>query len=149
MPEPCEQRETISNINRTLERMEQGQRDIVELLKITSNLTPRIQHLEETYERDYMDRHEMGNRLRDVEMTVAESGPAVREHLNEAIVELREAIELFGKKVDKINRAFRLITSKPALVVIGSIVLMIVSGTVLDLMYHRDTLVLWYHFVKG
>lgn len=139
--QPCEQEQAILNISKTLDRMEEGQKSIVDLLKIVSNQTPRIEHLEEHSERTYKEMDEVFTRLREVEMVVAASGPSVREQFH-------DTIDIINKKLDKLNRFFSLITSKPAYTAYTLILSLVAAGTILDAVYHFQTLKAVYLFLK-
>jgi hypothetical protein len=140
--QPCEQAANISNIHSTLARMEKSQEDIVDLLRIVSNQSPRIAALETQGERNYTEMTAMYDRMRDAEMNIASSGPTVRQ-------EFRDSIERMDKKLDKLLQFYKATTSKPALYAYGFVVAMIVVGTICDLMYHFTAMKEIYHFVRG
>jgi DNA repair exonuclease SbcCD ATPase subunit len=149
MTTPCTQENSIAHITKTLDRMEKSQEDIVDLLKIVSNQTPRLEHLEEHSERTYTELNEVFTRLREIEMTVAQSGPTVRQQFHEAIDSVGVKIDLINKGLDKINTLIRVSTSKWALYAYGVLLLCILTGTALDFTFHRDTFLTVYHFIKG
>ena len=142
----CAQEDSIEAISKTLDRMEKSQETIVDLLKIVSNQTPRIENLEVHSERAYGEMNLLTTRMRDLELTVSASGPTVRQQFH-------DTIDLMNKKLDKLNRFFVLTTSKPALmtysIVFGSFFVLVLAGSALDVMYHFETLKLWYHIWRG
>lgn len=142
MSTPCEQKQSIENISKTLDRMERSQEKLVELLEKVSNQDARINHLEEHAERAYTEVNELFTRMREAEMNVASSGPSVRQQFH-------DTVDLVNEKLDKLMRVFEVTTSRPAVMVYGAIIVMIVAGTFLDFMYHFDMLKAMYHFIKG
>jgi hypothetical protein len=129
--------------------MEDSQKDIVDLLKIVSNQTPRIENLETQAERMYKEVGVLYDRVRDVEMTVAESGPTVRQQFHEAIDAVGAKIDFLTGKLDKVNSFIKTLTCRYALYAYGAVLVMITTGTLLDFMYHLDMLKSIYHFFKG
>ena len=126
MPEDCQQKENIIRIDRTLER-------VVAALEKVADQGARITHLEENVEHYFRDMENLYGRVRDTELTLAANSPAIRE--NQAT-----QIEILSKKLDKVLNIVRIVTSKPFMYGFTAIILMIVSGTVLDVMYHFETL---------
>lgn len=141
-PDFCAQADNIVNIGKTLERMERGQDSIVRLLETVSSQNARLDHLEEHSERVYGEVNEIFTRLRDVEVNAASSGPTVRQQFH-------ETIDSLSRQLDKLDHFFRLTTSKAALIVYGVIAAMIVSGTLLDVMYHFETLKAIFNAIHG
>lgn len=139
--QPCEQQDKIDNISATLIRMEKGQDRVIDLLEKVSNQEARLDHLEEHAERTYKDLNEIFNRLREAEMNIASSGPTVRQQFN-------EAIELLTRKVTKLNNYIAMIQSKPSIVCLSIILVMILCGTLLDFVNHFETLKKIWEFFK-
>ena len=126
MPEECQQKESIMRIDRTLER-------VVAALEKVADQGARLDSLEDKGEHYYRDLESLFSRVRDVELTLASNSPAVRQ-------QQAEQIDSLNKKLDKVLNFMRITTSKPALYAYGAMVFMVLTGTVLDLLYHFDTI---------
>jgi hypothetical protein len=142
MTTPCEQKTAIDHISHTLERMEKTQDKLVALLEKVAAQDSRLDHLEEHAERNYGEMNEIFNRLREAEMTLASSGPTVRQ-------QFQDTIDGVNRKLDRLHRFFIMSTSKPAMFIYGGVIIMIASGTLLDFVYHLDTMKAIYHFIRG
>jgi hypothetical protein len=127
----CEQKEAIIHIGHTLKRMEKGQEAIAELLKITSNLTPRIEHLEDVSDRKQEDINNLYGRLRDVELVQAANGPAFREQFH-------DRLDNIDRKLDRTTQFVCMLKSKPARALYVLLIGTVLVGTLCDLMYHFD-----------
>ena len=129
---PCEQEDNIIHISRTLERMEKSQDKVVELLEKVSNQEPRILHLEEHSERFYEQIEKMSERLHDIELDFA-SSPSARTEMNNVVNNI-------NKKLERLFSYVTTLTSKPAQAVYVTILVMLLTGTILDVTYHFETL---------
>ena len=146
---PCEQEQNIAHISKTLDRMERSQERVVELLERVATQDARINSLEEHSEYCRRSADIIFERLRDLELNQASSGPAHREHVRECLDSLETSIESFTKKLDKINRFFYLTTHRWALTIYGVILAAIVAGTVMDFIYHMEFIKKIYYLIRG
>jgi seryl-tRNA synthetase len=137
----CVQETAINHISRTLDRMEKNNEKIVQLLETVAAQTARLEHLEEYSERASTEINTLFDRVRDIELNAAATGPAVRENFT-------TAINALSRKIDKLNTFFRYTTHKYALIAYGVVFLLIVSGTIIDFMYHYDAVKAIFSFIK-
>lgn len=129
-------KEAILVLSDSSKKMEKGQDTIVELLKIVSNQTPRIEHLEEEKERNYKEMQILFDRIREAEMVLAASGPTVRQQFHEAIEEVTNMIQETSNSLAKLQTIFYYTTHKYAIAAYVVLLGMVIFGTVLDCYYH-------------
>lgn len=168
MSEPCNQESTIKAIHKTLDRMDRAmeqdrldrkeyEKQMTEILQKLTDNTTRIAHIEEHIEFSMQDNKQINERLRDLELEYAHAdGPAARQRLSTTIQEavdrmegVGEKVDRVSKKLDKLDRFYNITTHKYALMVYAAVLGMIVSGTLLDFVYHKETIMGIYHFFKG
>lgn len=149
MPIPCEQFDNITNIVKTLDRMEKGQERVVSLLEKVASQDVRLDSLETHSERNYAEMEQLFNRMREAEMNIAASGPTVRQQFHDAMDITGLKIGKLDTKLDKLNRFFYITTGRPALMVYISVITMILVGTACDLLYHFETIKMFYQALHG
>lgn len=111
MPEhDCTKADKIDNIAHTLERMEESQKSIVELLQKVANQDARLDHLEEHAENSYRDINEVFGRTR--------------------------LLEIQNGKIDTL---ITIASNKYFVTVTIGLVIMTAIGSVLDIIFHYDT----------
>lgn len=133
LPDPCQQQTTIQDIKHSLDRNERTLDRLVLALERVAEQNSRIEHLEEHTERNFVDMEQLFSRVRDIELNLASQSPATRQHQ-------AEQIDVLNKKLDKVLNFIRIVTSKPAMYIMGALVAMVVTGTVFDLLYHFDAI---------
>lgn len=112
MPEHvvCEQQDNISHIHRTLDRMEETQRQLVDVLKEVAAQTVRVDNLEDKTDQHFHDMNSLFDRVR--------------------ILEIKDG------KIDTIINIF---SNKYFVTAIAGLTAMIIVGAILDLVYHYET----------
>lgn len=149
MTTPCAQEATINNIGKTLERMmdmqveERGERResearLIAALEKVADQGARIEHLENRAGEHYVDMDSLFSRVRDVELTLSSNSPAVRQGLHDNIEQVKKTQEMFLKKLDRISQFVVLLTHRRMMWIYGGVVFMVVSGTILDVVYHLE-----------
>lgn len=149
MATPCEQEGTIQMMSKTLTRMEAAQEHIVDLLTRVANQSARIESLEEHKDMCLKNAETLFERVRDLELNSASAGPMHREAVRNTIDGIEEKIDRLDKKIDRLNRIIGLITHKYFLIGVGVILGLVLVGSVMDLIYHWDTIKSAWLFWKG
>lgn len=152
---PCTQETTISHISKTLDRMERSQEKLIELLETVSSQDARIGHLEEHTKKCIEHADILFERVRDLELNQA-TAPQFRQSTIDSIVKISDSvdkldttIEIFTRKVDKLNRFFYIATHKYAIIIYVFFMILVLSGTILDLLNHNDTIKSLWLIYKG
>ena len=149
MGTPCTQESTIGTMVKTLDCMEKSQERVIELLERVANQDARIEHLEEHKDKCVENAEILFERVRDLELNEASSGPMHRENVRTTLGNISDTLEKFEKKVDKLNRFFYVSTHRYALMVYAIVLAMIVGGTVFDFIYHWDSIKAAWLFWNG
>ena len=149
MPQPCEQEATIQVMSQTLVRMEKAQEHIVDLLTQVANQSARIENLEDHKDTCVKSTDILFERVRDLELNTAAAGPMHREHVRETLDGFEGKLDALGKKLDKLNRFFFFTTHKYACIGYAVILGLIITGTIMDVIYHWTTIDAAWHFWKG
>ena len=131
----CAQEKNIEAITRSIERMEQGQERVVQLLERVVDQGARIVHLEEGQNRTDRNFEEAFDRIGDLEIINATTGP--------------DGIRGVLDKLEKATRFIELATSKPALWAGGIATALIVSGALMDIIYHGDKFAAIWKLITG
>ena len=139
---PCSQEGALLNLSQAVVRMEAGQERQLVLLEKVADQGARVEHLEERVSDLHTDLNSVYSRVREVELTLKSSSPSIGESLN-------KSLESLSTKLDRITRFIGVITSKYALWVYGSLIFLIMSGTVLDVVYHFNTIGTIYKALKA
>ena len=141
MTTPCMQESAINNLSQAVVRMEAGQERQLVLLEKVADQGARVGHLEERVTDLHADINSVYSRVRDVELTLKSSSPAIGESLNSSISSI-------NANLDRISRFVSLVSSKCALWLYGSLIFMIVAGTALDVMSRFEAIKALYLFLK-
>lgn len=151
----CTQETTISHISKTLDRMERSQEKLIELLETVSNQDARIENLEGHSKKCIEHADMLFERVRDLELNQA-TAPQFRQSTVDSIVKISDSvdkldntIEVFTKKVDKLNRFFYIATHKYAIIIYVFFLGLVLSGTILDLLNHNATIKELWNVYKG
>ena len=119
MAQPCEQENNITHIQRTLDRMEETQRQLVDVLQQVANHTVRVDNLEDKSEQTHHDMNVLYDRVR--------------------------MLELDGSKLTTL---LNIASNKYFVAGIISLGSMTLIGAGLDLMYHYETVRKIFSFLK-
>lgn len=138
----CTQESNISNITKTLDRMERTQERLVVALEKQIDQGARIVSLEDNHESMHENIGKLFAQVRDLELKQARSIPSTK-------LEINDAIGALDKKVEVVNQFIGAISGRPAKACMGVLIGLIVLGTVCDLTYHFDTVKTFYAIVKG
>ena len=153
MPIPCEQNSNIVNMVKTLDRMERGMEKITTVLEKVASQEARLDSAESDNIKLYAAQNDIWQRIHIIEGKLASAIPELKIETHIALDEAKDAInqtlDEINTKINSILTFFQITTSRPAKVVYGIIVSMIVVGTGLDLMYHVDTIKALYYLVRG
>lgn len=151
--QPCEQKDVINNINKTLSRVEDFQVRIVGALEKLAEQGARVEHLENNSHKWEEEHDDIFNRLRIIETQLAINVPKAKLELNDAIdtldKKMEETIELLDKKIDVAVRFLELLTSRPAVWGVGMLAGLTLIGTLCDLAYHFETIKGIITFIRG
>lgn len=135
--------------------MERSQEKLIELLETVSSQDARLDNLEEHTKRCSEQADILFERVRDLELNQA-TAPQFRQSTVDSIVKISDSvdkldntIEVFTKKVDKLNRFFHYATHKYALIVYAFFIVLVLSGTILDLLNHNETIKSLWLIYKG
>lgn len=156
MTQPCTEYAKMESITRSLDRMERGFDRVVDLLQKVADQGARIGSLEDRHAVQYNDTNEIYKRMREVEINLATSGPAVLVRFESSIEELSKQVESLdnrfenqGKKFEKILTFHKLATSKPALWGYGLVSGIVLLGFVIDWVNHKDWILATIAFWKN
>lgn len=147
--EPCTQENNIININTTLERMWTTQERLVVALERVADQGARVDNLEKLTDQRHKDLQILYERVRDAELVIASDSPQERQKLTSGIERMEDRLELLCRRLDRINKFMSLATHKYAVAIYLSILAMIASGTLIDMICHRDVVEKIIHFVRG
>ena len=155
MSVPCTQETTISHISKTLDRMERSQERLIELLEKVATQDARIDTLEEYKDKCNDNADILFERVRDLELNQA-TAPQFRQSTLDSIInvtnkvtELSNKLEPMIGKIDKLNRFFYITTHRYALWVYGIFFTLVIVGSLMDVVYHSETLKAIWFFWKG
>ena len=149
MPYPCEQEQSIKHITSTLDRLERGFEKLVELLQINAQRETEVLYLKEEAAKAYKSIDELYERMRKVEVAIAEAEPTTRLEILHSVNELNSRFDNLDKQLNMFNTIFTITTHKSALVIYGVLVLMILVGFYNDMYYHGSSMLLVWHWLKG
>lgn len=138
----CTQESNISNITKTLDRMERTQERLVVALEKQIDQGARIVALEGNHESLHDNIGKLFAQVRNLELKQARSGPSTTLEINDAIGALDKKVEAYSQFVDNLS-------SRPAKVGLSVLIGLVVLGTVCDFTYHMDTVKSLYAIVKG
>lgn len=149
--EECMQEDNIANINDTLKQMmklqaeerlerRESEKRLIAALEKVADQGARIDHLETHTERNVNDMENLFNRVRDVELTLASNSPATRKAQEDAIYKLTRQMTTFTESLEKVHTFIKSITSKRAKYCYAALIIMIAVGTIMDVLYHMETL---------
>lgn len=149
MTAPCEQKDNIGNIAKTLERMEDGQKAIVRLLEKSANQDARIDHLEEDSEDHHNNIESVLERMRALELKDAANGPEAQLKLQVVMEEFSRKIDDINLRIEKILRFYKITTGRYAIYVYSGIAGMILLGFASDIRFHGEWIKAIWKFWKG
>lgn len=147
--QPCEQADNINNINHSLGRIEDALLEQTALIRSVADQNARIGSLERHEEAYQGIFTEIYNRLRVVELFKQEQPNIVKLEIADSLKPLKNKDDMLERRIDRALTFIGHITSKPALIVFGILLALVILGTICDFVYHRTLLGEVYHFVRG
>lgn len=149
MPYPCEQEQSIKYITSTLDRLERGFEKLVELLQVTAQRETEVLHLKEEAAKAYKSIDELYERMRKVEVAIAEAEPTTRLEILHSVNELDNRFNDLDKQLNMFNTVFKLTTHKSAFVIYGILLSMILVGFFNAIYYHGSLMLSVWHWIRG
>lgn len=131
----CAQEKNIEALALSMQRMERGQERVIELLEKVANQDARITHLEHEQEETKGNFNEVFERVRGLELSVATTGP--------------DGIRGMISKVEAAARLVDICTSRPAIVAGTTMLALIVSGAIMDIIEHGEKFAAMWKLITG